>query len=105
MLRLAAEGFGFFSGDRLGGGGGLGKVAGLGDLGFGVGPDAFGLGESILGGFVGLGAFLDRVLPGPAGLAGVTFGVGLGGFDHGNPLLGRSVGLFDLVGGGVGVAV
>lgn len=103
VLGVDADGFDFFPSGRLRDGGGLGQVAGLGDLGFGVGPDAFGLGEGVLGGFVGLGAFLDGVFPGPAGFAGVAFGVGLGGLDLGDPLLGGPMGLLDLVGGGVGV--
>ena len=64
FFRVESDVLGFFPGGRLGGDGGLGKATGLRYLGFGFGPDAFGLGKGFLGHLVGLGAFLVQLLPG-----------------------------------------
>jgi len=84
-LRVDANVLGFFPGGRLGGDGGLGKATCFRYLGFGFGPDAFGLGEGFLCRLVGLGAFLDGMLTGPAAIAGFAFGVRLGGVGFRDP--------------------
>jgi len=87
LVGVAADVLRFFSSGRLGGGGGLVKATDLRHLGFRFGPYALPLGEGFLRRFVGLGAFLDGVLTGPARIAGFAFGVRLGGVGFRDPFL------------------